>query len=60
NRKIARKSIVAKINIKKGDFFTVENITIKRPADGISPMRWFDVLEKKAPKDFIEDEKITL
>lgn len=59
NRKIVRKSIVAKTNIKKGEQYTTQNITIKRPGDGISPMKWFDMLEKIAPKNFAQDEKIT-
>ena len=40
NIAIARKSIVAKTNIKKGDIFTEENITVKRPGTGVSPMNW--------------------
>lgn len=60
NRNIARKSIVAKTHIKKGELYTTENITIKRPAGGISPMQWFAVLGQTAPKDFGEDEKITI
>lgn len=60
NRPIARKSIVAKRAIKKGEVFTAENLTTKRPGDGISPMRWYDVLGKAASRDFAEDEKISL
>lgn len=60
NRPIARKSIVAKRAIKKGEVFTAENLTTKRPGDGISPMRWYDVLGKEASRDFAEDEKISL
>ena len=40
--------------------FTADNLTTKRPGDGISPMRWYDVLGKTAPRDFEEDEKIEL
>lgn len=57
---IARKSIVAKYNIKKGDIFTEENLTTKRPGNGISPMDWFKVLGTKAVRDFAEDELIEL
>jgi N,N'-diacetyllegionaminate synthase len=57
---IARKSIVASRTIIKGEIFTDENITTKRPGDGISPMMWFDVLGKRAVKDFEEDEMIIL
>lgn len=60
NITIARKSIVAKKEIKAGEIFTVENITVKRPGTGISPMRWNEVLGTKALRDFNEDEKIEL
>lgn len=58
NRDIARKSIVAKININKGEVFTKENITIKRPGNGISPMQWYSIIGKKAKKDYNPDELI--
>ena len=57
---MARKSIVAARPIKAGEVFTADNLTTKRPGDGISPMRWYDVLGKTAPRDFEEDEKIEL
>lgn len=60
NRTVARKSIVALRDIKKGENFTEENITVKRPGNGISPMKWFDVLGKTAVQDFDEDELIEL
>lgn len=60
NKPIARKSILAKRDIKKGETFTPENLTVKRPGDGISPMRLYDVLGKTAKRDFAEDEKIEL
>ena len=46
--------------IKAGETFTAENLTTKRPGDGISPMRWYEVLGKTAGRDFEEDEKIEL
>ena len=55
---VARKSIVAKKNIKKGEILTEENITTMRPGNGISPMKWFDVLGTKAIRDFEEEELI--
>lgn len=58
NIKIVRKSIVAKTIIKKGEIFNENNITIKRPGSGISPMRWDDVLGTTATKDYTEDELI--
>ena len=60
NKPIARKSIVAAKRIVKGEFFTVENLTVKRPGTGISPMQWDDVIGKTAKKDFEEDDLIEL
>lgn len=60
NKAVARKSIVAKTDIKKGELFTEENITVKRPGSGINPMRWFEILGKEAVRDFKEDELIEL
>lgn len=54
----ARKSIVAKRGIKAGEIFTEENLTVKRPGTGISPMRWHEVLGQKAQRDYQEDELI--
>ena len=58
NRKLSRKSIVAKMNIKKGEKFTLKNLTSKRPGDGISPLNWNKVLKKRAKKNFKSNEKI--
>jgi N,N'-diacetyllegionaminate synthase len=60
NRVAARKSLVAARNIVKGEPFSGENIAAKRPGSGISPMEWFEVIGKKAPRDFDEDELIEL
>jgi N,N'-diacetyllegionaminate synthase len=60
NREIARKSIVAKTNIKKGEIFSEQNLTVKRPGSGISPMLWDKVLGEKAKRDFKEDELIEI
>lgn len=60
NRAIARKSIVASREIKKGDVFTEKNITSKRPGTGISPMKWYDVIGRKAKRNFKADELIVL
>lgn len=60
NRTVARKSIVAACEIKAGDVFTEENITVKRPGNGISPMRWEEVIGEKAKRDFLPDELIML
>ena len=60
NKPIARKSIVAARAIHAGEVFTADNLTTKRPGDGISPMRWYEVLGQTAKRDFAEDEKIEL
>ncbi len=57
---IARKSIVAGSFIHAGDIFTEENLTVKRPGSGISPMQWNNVLGKKANKNFEPDDLIEL
>jgi len=60
NMTIARKSIIASRSIKKGEVFSDDNLTVKRPGNGISPMRWYEVTGQKAIKDFSEDELIVL
>ena len=60
NKAIARKSIVAACPIAEGEVFTEENLTTKRPGDGVSPMRWHEVLGLRAKRAFAEDEKIEL
>ncbi|HIP55896.1 MAG TPA: N-acetylneuraminate synthase [Arcobacter sp.] len=58
NIKVARKSIVANTDIKKGEIFTEDNLSIKRPGDGICPMRWDEIVGSIASKDYKEDELI--
>lgn len=60
NMIVARKSIIARRAIAKGEILTEENITTKRPGSGLSPMKWHEVLGTKAVRDFIEDELIEL
>jgi N-acetylneuraminate synthase len=60
NMEIARKSIVAKTAIPKGTVLTEQNITTKRPGNGISAMQWEKMLGTKATKDFNEDDLITI
>lgn len=60
NISIARKSIVAACDIKKGDILTEENLTVKRPGTGISPMRWEEVIGTIAIKDFEEENIIEI
>ena len=58
NIQIVRKSIVAKTVIKKGDVLNENNLAIKRPGGGLSPMHWDKVINTKAQKDYQEDELI--
>jgi len=58
NKLIARKSIVASRVIKKGEVFSKENISVKRPGSGISPVCWDWVIGRRASRDFQEDELI--
>ena len=58
NVQVARKSIVAKTNIRKGEPFTEVNITVKRPGTGITPMKWYEVLGSLADRNYVEDEVI--
>ncbi len=60
NINIARKSIVARTAIKKGELLTEQNLTCKRPGNGVSPMKWYNVLGTVAVRDFEEDELIEL
>lgn len=59
NMTIARKSIVAARTIHKGEAFSEENLTTKRPAMGMNPMLWDDIIGKRATKDFDQDEYIS-
>lgn len=58
NKAVARKSIVANKEIKKGAIFTSDNLTIKRPGTGISPMLWDEIMGTKATKHYDEDDLI--
>lgn len=60
NIAIARKSIVAAKDIKKGELLTEENLTVKRPGTGMSPMRWEEVVGTKAIRDFNEEDLIEI
>ncbi len=60
NKPIARKSLVAKCAISRGDVFTAENITVKRPGSGVSPMRWDEVIGRIASSDYSADDLIEL
>lgn len=60
NKPIARKSLVAARPIKAGEPFSEENLMVKRPGTGISPMQWDEVIGRTAPRDFSEDELIEL
>lgn len=60
NIDIARKSIVAAKDIKQGDIYNTENLTTKRPGTGISPMKWNEIIGKKANRDYRVDELIEI
>ncbi len=60
NIPMARKSIVASRDIEKGDIFTEDNITVKRPAGGISPMNYWQLLGKIADKNYQKDEMVSI
>jgi N,N'-diacetyllegionaminate synthase len=60
NKPMARKSLVAARAIRAGETFTESNLTVKRPGIGVSPMRWDEVLGRKAPRDFESDQLIEL
>ena len=56
NINVARKSIVAKTNIKKGEVFSENNLTTKRPGVGINPMKWNSIIGKIAKKSYKVDD----
>lgn len=58
NKSVARKSIVAARDIAAGELYTEDNLTTKRPGNGISPMRWHEILGTHAVRDFAADELI--
>ncbi len=60
NIPIARKSIVAKKLIKKGEYFTENNLTVKRPGTGVSPMEWDKVIGKESQANFEPDDLIKI
>ena len=60
NNPVMRKSLVASRKINAGTSFSAENMTVKRPGTGISPMRWDEIIGRTASRDFSEDELIDL
>lgn len=60
NKNVVRKSIVAAKNIKKGTCFSEDNLAVKRPGNGISPMRWYEIIGTVAKRDYKKDELIEL
>ena len=60
NIEVMRKSIVAKIAVRKGEVFTSENLTCKRPSHGISPMKWDTVVGQVAKRDYAPDEMVQI
>jgi N,N'-diacetyllegionaminate synthase len=60
NMNLARRSIVASKSIKKGDLFSENNLDVKRPGNGLSPMYWDKLIGTHSPKNFKKDQKIKL
>jgi sialic acid synthase SpsE len=60
NAAAARKSLVAARAIRAGEVFSDECLAVKRPGTGLSPMRWHEIVGRKAPRDFAADELIEL
>ena len=60
NISVARKSIVAKAVIRKGDVLCADNMTVKRPGDGLSPMMWDEVIGRVADRDYAPGDQIRL
>jgi N,N'-diacetyllegionaminate synthase len=60
NKIVVRKSIVAKCSIKKGEILSERNLSVKRPGNGISPMRWNDIIGRQAIRAFKENELIEI
>lgn len=60
NMSVARKSLVAAGTIRAGELFTVKNVAVKRPGSGLSPMQYWDLLTRKAGRDFSPDEAVCL
>ena len=58
NKLFSRKSIVAKKTIKKNEILSENNVTVKRPGNGVSPMRWDEIIESVATRDYKEDDFI--
>lgn len=58
NRKIVRRSILAKSPIKKGEIFSIDNLHIKRPGTGMSPMNWHTLLGRTSTRDYSTDDFI--
>ena len=58
NIPVARKSIIAAQTIQPGEAFTTENVTVKRPGTGISPMQWDELIGRKASRSYLADELI--
>ena len=58
NRPVARKSLVADRDVRKGEAFMQDNLAVKRPGDGISPVHYWEWLEKIADRDYQQDDKV--
>ena len=59
-KKLGNNNLIDSKDIKKGEIYSINNLTVKRPGDGLSPMRWDDVLGSVAKRNFLADELIEL
>jgi sialic acid synthase SpsE len=55
---VARRSLVAARDISAGELFSAQNLTCKRPGDGVPPIDYWRMLEQTAPRAYARDEKI--
>lgn len=60
NKLVVRKSLVAATAVREGEVFSKNNLTVKRPGTGLSPMLWDEIIGRKSPRNFLPDELIEL
>lgn len=58
NLSVARKSLITTRAVHKGEKFTVDNLDVKRPGDGRTPMEYWDVIDSISDRDYVADEVI--
>ncbi len=55
---VARKSLIARKPIRRGEAFTADSLTVKRPGNGVSPMLYWDYVGRTANRDYQPDDLI--